>query len=866
MLDVDRPLLFLKLPTLVPRRAIRGGPAKINFPPHKTQTKRLDPQFRALTEYLLRKETEISDSAVGIYPEQVLVLETVGSIQDFVKAVNQIQGMDWLVGLDQIEIAPDEDFNFVDQENSRLLPGQLFLILSNNQAMTQLLSLWNRYKRNPHDRFPPRLAKWKHVFNQLKTIRHWDVDDRLRETGVTEDWAERLKQGTDIVRVEIEAWFKGTAEQRVRSAVEIEKRVLEEGGKIIHSTIIAEIDYHGILCELPITAIAQFLLDKSSKLLRCDDVMFFRPTGQAVLPKEADLHEVAPPLVEETSADYWIGSGQPIVALLDGLPIANHVALEGRLVVDDPENWASDYPAKERKHGTAMASIIANGDLGIQQPPLQRRIYVRPILKPDTSDFVTPRREGMPSNFLTVDLVYRAVSRMFTATPGQAPAAPMVKVINFSVGDYYQPFYRFISPIARLIDFLSWRFNVLFVVSAGNQPQPIELNIKPNEFDKLGPTEQQDLVLQHLTDDSRNRRILSPAESINALTVGATHTDHSTIPTLGDRMNLLIHDYLLSPISPSGYGFRKSLKPEIHMPGGRQLYIRKLTAGSTKTVFEVSNRIAVPPGIKTAYPGLSGELSKTVYTAGTSNATALTTRTAGQLLEMIQELQDEFPENPIEDEHITSLVKALLIHGADWGGAEFHLEPTLGIAQGIKYRRAIVRKELSRLLGYGPVSPEKLFDCTDDRATLLGTGTISSDEGNKFVLPIPECLNGSSGKRRLTITLAWISPVNFSHQKYRRAHLWFDSVPKELELSRSQADFHAVRRGTAQHEIFEGSDLISFQKGNNIEVWVSCRSEVGNLDIPIPYSLVVSLQVADLPIYEEIRSLVSIPFPIRPRR
>lgn len=51
-------------------------------------------------------------------------------------------------------------------------------------------------------------------------------------------------------------------------------------------------------------------------------------------------------------------SGDPIVALLDGLPLENHDFLNGRLTVDDPDGWAAETPAADRHHGTNMASLL----------------------------------------------------------------------------------------------------------------------------------------------------------------------------------------------------------------------------------------------------------------------------------------------------------------------------------------------------------------------------------------------------------------------------------------------------------------------------------------------------------------------------
>ena len=75
--------------------------------------------------------------------------------------------------------------------------------------------------------------------------------------------------------------------------------------------------------------------------------------------------------------------GSPRVALLDGLPFQNHDALAGRLLIDDPDGVADDYPITARNHGTAMASLIIHGDLSSAGDPLDRPLYVRPIMRPD---------------------------------------------------------------------------------------------------------------------------------------------------------------------------------------------------------------------------------------------------------------------------------------------------------------------------------------------------------------------------------------------------------------------------------------------------------------------------------------------------
>src|SRR5207237_532803 len=85
---------------------------------------------------------------------------------------------------------------------------------------------------------------------------------------------------------------------------------------------------------------------------------------------------------------------------------------------------------------------------------------------------------------------------------------------------------------------------------------------------------------------------------------------------------------------------------------------------------------------------------------------------------------------------------------------------------------------LQQFLGYGEVQIERCLSSTNQRATLLGWASISEGQGHIFRLPLPPSLSASKELRRLTATLAWITPANHQHKNYRRAQL-FMTVPEE---------------------------------------------------------------------------------------
>lgn len=121
-----------------------------------------------------------------------------------------------------------------------------------------------------------------------------------------------------------------------------------------------------------------------------------------------------------------------------------------------------------------------------------------------------------------------------------------------------------------------------------------------------------------LFNNAWNRRLLSPAEAINPLTVGALHYDDS--PDLLQpnvyRINPL-HSILPSPVSAFGSGYSRSIKPDVLCSGGRQTYKLPMVVKSPQRI-EIGAAYRRNPGNKFATPStVAGELNATVYGCGT---------------------------------------------------------------------------------------------------------------------------------------------------------------------------------------------------------------------------------------------------------
>ncbi len=862
----ELPLLFFPNHEVASRTKRKVFPGKLNLPSVKKQKKRLEPVFQKLQDSFGSRSVELQQTPAGIDLEQVLVIETVGNLEDFGNAVKKIDGLEWMGGLGLDGILPDDDF-FNKKDRTIKLDGRLFMIMSNHEALKQLLSLWEKYAENPDTMDFTRgeyhgLAKFRDVFLHLKDIRRWGVEDRLENKEVLEEWTKSIEiEPYRNVFFEAELWFRGSDDKRKKSEDIVTELIRELGGRLISQCVIPSIAYHSVLGEISAKVAMQIRDQPEVDLFKCENIMFVKPTGQMAIGKEPVQDEISDYLDTVNEKP----EGDPVVAVFDGLPLENHSLLAGRLIVDDPDNIASEYPAHDRQHGTAMTSLIVNGDLSEKISPLSRPVYVRPIMKPSNSN----RGEEVPEKVLLVDYIHQAVKRIMEDEGEDQAVAPTIKIINFSIGDSARPFIQLMSPLARLLDWLSSKYNILFIISSGNHSQSINTGMSRNDFENLNSSDLETIVVQKIYEDSRNRKLLSPAESINGLTVGALHHDSSHGRPIGDLVDVF-ESTLPSPISAFGAGYRRAIKPDLLFSGGRVLFSKSPGSSNISLRFNNMNK---DPGNQVATPSDQvGDLSKIKFCRGSSNSAALTSRAAGICYDYLTSLFFQQSQDDDFKTYGVPILKAMIVHGCSWDKIGNKLEEILKTGG---YNNQQVRKRISQWAGYGVPDIEKALGCNDQRATLIGFGELKDGDAHVFNLPLPPSLSTKHVWRKLTVTLAWNSPVASNTQRYRGANLWFDfedgiksrdKLKSKLRVKGIDSDHYATRRGTIQHEIFEGKTAIAISNGDNLKIKVNCRKDARKIGAPVAYGLVVSLEVAEginLPIYNEIRTRIAPPVKIR---
>ncbi len=852
----ERPLLRLPTPSpSTPPPGPRGG-SNIRFPSGGRQRAAFAPVFNRLREALARGGTELRQDPNGLAPERVIVFEIAGTVQNFLNAVARVRGLEFMAEY-ATEFTADENFAVIDDRKAskgqdrtdQAVPGRLYLAMPDMRALAELLSLWDRWGRG--EALGIGYTPFAHLFEQLKALRPWGPQDRIPEETLAFWREERQRNPQQPVRTEIELWYHEADNRRRQAARSVEAILNEAGGRVLHQSVIPEIAYHGMLVEIPAAYVQDLLEARAVQLAIADDVMFLRPQSVLLSPLEI---EADPDGAPEGRPDFP-PAGEPIAALLDGVPLQAHILLADRLLLDDPDNLQARALVSRRVHGTAMASLILHGDRNDGGAPLSRPLYVRPVMITDDQG-----QEHTETERLVIDTIYRAVLRM-KGSQGEEAAAPAVFLVNLSMGDTRRPFTGLVSPLARLLDFLSDRYGLLFLVSAGNVSEPLEIPAFDSwtTFERASPNDRERAVVTALNAVKRERTILSPAESLNALTIGAQH--HDNVPARQGQQNLVdpFEDNTLPNVSSGlGLGYRRMVKPDLYFPGGRE-HLRVQSTGSGLTVAVSSPRRLF--GLSAAAPdSLSqGRLNQVALSAGTSSATALATRAGHQIFDSLMDEQGGSLLRDIDPLYYAAVVKSLLVHTARWNGNDEMLKAICGPED---RRRHVERAEnSSRFIGFGVPDIAAALECAINRATLVSYGQLEPENGHSYRIPLPGCLERVTDPRSLAVTVAWFSPVKPGHQSYRCVRM--EAAPLHppiqvlgVERKKSQPADPSVKRGSVFHEHFEGDSAVPYIDDGHLALTVWCKEDAGLIRPgPVRYGIAVTIEASTpLRVYDEIEA------------
>ena len=485
--DPTKPLL-----RLIPQVEQPRGPGRRGFPrppapfSHERQTQQIGPKFNRLAEILKRGggALQLRADPTALAPERLLVFEVRGPIGAFADAARSV-GFELV---DEEEIQPDGD----DKQ------PVAYLMVPDLTALRNIESLWRRWRAG---QLVWGEKTWSNVFERLRDLRPWGPADRVQRNEAVLLAAEiEGRDDAELVRLEIELVFREYEGAAAENAENVISAVAARGGRLIARARIADIAYHALLVDLPVWTIRQIIELALEGIAGLESVMHIRPQSVATTV------EVEDPIEPDPGAAVVGQLGEPILALLDGVPVVNHPLLANHVRIEDPFDLEPGALVAHRTHGTAMASLIVHGDRNRSEPPLPRQIHVVPVMGDG---------DAFPRDRLVIDLIYLAVS-------GLRKTAPDVLIVNLSLGNARRPFYGQLSAWARLIDRMSQRLGLLFIVSAGNiiDHFGVAAFATSGEYEASADVDRAAAMLVALNNIAGDRRLFSPAETVNGVTVG----------------------------------------------------------------------------------------------------------------------------------------------------------------------------------------------------------------------------------------------------------------------------------------------------------------------------------------------------------
>ena len=150
--------------------------------------------FNVLRTAFEQKAVAIQQSPVGINPDFALVFEIIGTVDSFYTAVQHVEGLEWIFDKESEPFTADEDFYYIDEQgqaSDEALNGKLYCVMSNQQAMMQMISLWNRYQNGDDNVFQRGFAGLRDVFTHIKIsesgehrteflkLMQWNIGERI---------------------------------------------------------------------------------------------------------------------------------------------------------------------------------------------------------------------------------------------------------------------------------------------------------------------------------------------------------------------------------------------------------------------------------------------------------------------------------------------------------------------------------------------------------------------------------------------------------------------------------------------------------------------------------------------------------------
>ena len=416
-------------------------------------------------------------------------------------------------------------------------------------------------------------------------------------------------------------------------------------------------------------------------------------------------------------------------------------------------------------HGTRVAGAVLFGEVVPSSGSYQLEIWLQ-------NARVLTQQNKLPLELLPSSYIRDAVKH-FLASDHQT------RLYNHSINSNIPHRQRHMSVWASEIDALSFRYDVLFIQSAGN--------VREFTNDALAPGIRDHIIAgrsypDYLLMDAS--RISNPGQSLQAITVGS----------IAYKDDFLFGGGAFawkdgpSSFSKTGLGLWRCIKPDVVEYGGDWTHDSDIPAQFSKA------RESCPELVRSTFP--SGGPEKDRDALGTSFA-------APKVAHLAAKIQALLPDES------TLLYRALIAQSARWPRwAETSEE----------------KADIVRHIGYGLPDEERATSNSPHRITLITSGAqqIKAGQAHLYDVPIPQSIRevGEEFDIRIEVTLSYAARP----KRTRRSHRYYLSTWLEWDASGRVETADSFRK-----KIFKGGEDLRTQKEGTIRWHIGKRADAGDV-------------------------------------
>lgn len=558
-------------------------------------------------------------------------------------------------------------------------------------------------------------GKRRDLFDSLESISIVTPDER---TG------HRLKRegppSEALFYLDVDLWNPGATDRQRELSSFFREFVQSRGGRVVRDPLIT-------------ASLFLFKVEANQSLL--NDLVQLDLVSLVDLPPSPPPEDAFDLFAEVIPPDPLppVPSDGPLACVVDSGVTAGHPLLRDIVIeeadFDSGEGTATDLNG----HGTQVAGLVVYGDIARRLPgnewlPQVSLCSAKVLrndpnaLDPSSPDATFPVEERVEGQLKRAIEYFRREHRC--------------RVFNLSIGHVDRPYTGGRQlPWAEVLDELVRRLDIVIVVSVGNVPDP-----------EIPPAFNSAQFKAQVAEALRGPRhgLIDPATSALSLTVGAIarRADPSLL-SLSAGSHLTASEIgCPSPFTRCGPGVAGAVKPEVVANGGN--FGLDSIAGNTYWRRD-DPRLGEPTLNRDFAPG---RLLRAV--CGTSFAAAQVTHIAAC---MEAALRRDFQTEPSQN-----LVRALLVSSA---------RPADSV------RRFFDEGDLLKTVGYGQPNVQYCWS-TPNRVTLVAEDIVPHREFHVYSLVVPEIFLQESGRRSISVSLAYDPPTRLSRRDYIATAMWLE--------------------------------------------------------------------------------------------